>query len=297
MATRPVVDLGRRRERFHLLVADAADGYKWRTAATLSEPGVETDRWIGNVCVTGSGRRAVVVYAPRTFTNDEALFDRGGFTAVVDLTSGAVRKLRVRTSLAYFNPGCGPGEDAVLTQATDSGGGRTRLITVNGRTGALRAPIEVPGQLTSPVPTRDGIVAADRDAVVRVDPQGTRRLLARTSSTPFRLAADDAGGVVFMEQSGRGPARVRQVGSTSVTLAEGALTSLDVTSGRGGRVFVTGSAAPPPPCGASHSPTRRPAAGCPPRAGCRCGRRVCTARPSASRRGTATARRGRSRWT
>jgi hypothetical protein len=29
--------------------ADAADGYKWRTAATLSEPGVETDWWIGNV--------------------------------------------------------------------------------------------------------------------------------------------------------------------------------------------------------------------------------------------------------
>ncbi|GAA3347017.1 hypothetical protein GCM10020358_60210 [Amorphoplanes nipponensis] len=224
-----------------LLVADAADGYRWRTAATLAEPGFDTDRWIGNVCVTGSGRRAVVVYAPRTFTNEQILFDRGGFTAVVDLTSGAVHKLGVRTSLAYFNPGCGPGEDAVLTQATEAGGARTRLLRVDARTGAVRTPVDVPGQLTSPVPTPAGIVAADRDAVVRVDPKGTRRVLARASSTPFRLAADDAGGVVFMEKSGPGRARVRHAGATTVTVAEGALSGLDVTSGRGGRVFVTGA--------------------------------------------------------
>ena len=42
-----------------LLVAEAKTGYTWRTVATLSQPGVETDRWIGNACVTGSGQRAV----------------------------------------------------------------------------------------------------------------------------------------------------------------------------------------------------------------------------------------------
>ncbi|MGV9378760.1 hypothetical protein ACWDRB_23280 [Nonomuraea sp. NPDC003707] len=78
---------------FHVPAADAAAGYAWRTVATLGEPGVETDRWIGNMCVTASGRRAVIVYAPRSFTDDEKLFDRGGFTAVVDLTSGAVTRL------------------------------------------------------------------------------------------------------------------------------------------------------------------------------------------------------------
>ena len=40
---------------FHLLVADSATGYGWRTAATLAEPWIETDRWIGNACLTGSG--------------------------------------------------------------------------------------------------------------------------------------------------------------------------------------------------------------------------------------------------
>jgi hypothetical protein len=103
---------------FHLLAAEAADGYAWRTVASLSEPGLETDAWIGNVCVTGSGRSAVVVYAPRTFTNKTDLFDRGGFTAVVDLRTGGVRKLPVTTSVAYFNPGCGAGEQAVLRAPT-----------------------------------------------------------------------------------------------------------------------------------------------------------------------------------
>jgi hypothetical protein len=67
---------------FHVLVADSRSGYTWRTAATLFEPGFDTDRWIGNACLTGSGRRVVVVYAPRQFTNRAQLFDRGAFAAV-----------------------------------------------------------------------------------------------------------------------------------------------------------------------------------------------------------------------
>src|SRR5262249_24424004 len=84
-----------------VLVADAKQAYKWRTAATLSEPFFETDMWIGQACVTGSGRRAVVVYAPRQFTNKELLMQRGAFAAVVDLNTGAVTKLAERVSLAY----------------------------------------------------------------------------------------------------------------------------------------------------------------------------------------------------
>jgi hypothetical protein len=51
---------------FHLLMASQASGYAWRTVASLSEPGLETDRWIGNVCFTESGRHAVVVYQGET---------------------------------------------------------------------------------------------------------------------------------------------------------------------------------------------------------------------------------------
>lgn len=231
---------------FHLLVGRASEGWQWRTVTTLAEPGVETDQWVGNVCVTRSGQRAVVVYAPRTFTNEASLFDRAAFTAVVDLSTGAVRKLPIRSSLAYFNPGCGTGETAVLTQA---GGdlGRTRLTMVDARTGRLGTRTEVKGQLTAPVPTARGIVAADSGALVRLDGQGRRRVLAPTRGVPFRLAADADGGVVFMERAGADEALVRRVSvdgrqRAARTLARGPLTAVDVTSGRGGRVFVTGAA-------------------------------------------------------
>jgi endonuclease/exonuclease/phosphatase family metal-dependent hydrolase len=239
---------------FHVLVADERAGFAWRTVATLGGPRENVDQWIGNVCVTGSGRRAVVVYAPRTFTNEGDLFDRGGLTAVVDLVTGEVTGLAVRTSLAYFNPSCGAGEQALLTQGGDEDLGRTRVLRLDAVTGSVGARVQVPGQLTSPVPVAGGgIVAADRGALVRVDADGSRRVLARAVGVPFKLAADADGGVVFMEQSGRDAVAVRRVstsaaakaaGRTGVsvaTLARGSLASLDVVSGRGGRVFVTGA--------------------------------------------------------
>jgi endonuclease/exonuclease/phosphatase family metal-dependent hydrolase len=228
----------------HVMVADARQGYAWRTVATLSEPGLEPDSWIGNACVTASARRAVVVYAPRSFTNEEALFDRGAFAAVVDLDTGAVRKLRDRVSLAYFNPGCGVGERALLTQAGDQDLGRTRVLELDAVAGTVSGRIEVPGQLTSAVPTADGVVAADGATVVRVEKSGKRRMLARTSSVPFRLAADADGGLVYLQQEGGDRASARRLGrgaSAPETLATGSLTGLDVTAGRGGRVFVTGA--------------------------------------------------------
>ncbi|MFH8991095.1 hypothetical protein [Streptomyces sp. NPDC017940] len=94
---------------FHVMVADAKDGYAWRTAASLSEPGFDTDTWIGNACVTESGKYAAVAYAPRTFTNKPDLMARGAFTAVLNLASGQVTKLPFQATLGYFSPGCGHG--------------------------------------------------------------------------------------------------------------------------------------------------------------------------------------------
>nr|AAT09807.1 NocE [Nocardia uniformis subsp. tsuyamanensis] len=231
---------------FHLMVADAATGYHWSTVATLIEPAFETDAWIGNVCVTGSGSRAVVVYAPRTFTNRADLADRGGFVAVVDIPSGEVRKLRVQASLAYFNPGCGQGETAVLTQGAGEDLDRTRILELDTTTGELAEPIVVPGQLTSAVPTPHGVVAADSGALVRVAANGERRVLAPATGVPFRVAADADGGVVFMQREKGDNASVRRARTTARgpaevdTLATGALMDLGVASGRGGKVFVTG---------------------------------------------------------
>ncbi|GAA0549925.1 hypothetical protein GCM10010172_35020 [Paractinoplanes ferrugineus] len=238
-------------EAFHLLIASDKDGYAWRTVASLSEPGVETDRWIGNVCVTGSGDRAVVVYAPRAWTNSPVLAERGGLTAVVDLHTGAVDKVPVRSSLAYFSPGCGAGEQAVITQSrgeddsADGSAARTRLVTVDTTKGTTGKPVDVVGQITSAVPASGRIVAAAAGRLVAVHPDGRLDTLAKTASTPSRITPDQAGGVVYLDAAGeRGEIRRVPVTSTpqrSMLLADGPLRSVDVRGGAHGSVQLTGS--------------------------------------------------------
>ncbi|MFF4030859.1 transglycosylase SLT domain-containing protein [Streptomyces sviceus] len=221
----------------HVLVADAADAYKWHTAATLSEPGVDTDQWIGQTCVTGSGDRAVVVYAPRQAVNDQQGFQQGAFAAVVDLADDRVTKLPELVSLAYFNPGCGSGEQAVLTRPQGAG---TQLLTVDAAKGELVRQQTVAGQLTSAVPFGNEIAAALGDSVVSVDAKGATSTLARTGGTPFRLVPDAHSGLAYQVPAGK-KVQVRRVTSAGSDrlLGSGALGALAV-HGSGGRVFVTG---------------------------------------------------------
>ncbi|MET8981359.1 transglycosylase SLT domain-containing protein [Streptomyces sp. NPDC004539] len=222
----------------HVLVADSAHAYAWRTAATLSEPGIDTDQWIGQTCVTGSGDKAVVVYAPRQTANDQQGFQEGAFAAVVDLADGAVTKLPELVSLAYFNPGCGDGEQAVLTRPK---GDDTQLLTVDARHGRIVRQQTVAGQLTSAVPFADGIAASAGDSVVSVDGKGDVRTLARTAGRPFRLVPDAQTGLAYQVPSGDKAVQVRRVTSTGADrlLGSGALGTLAVR-GTGGHVFVTG---------------------------------------------------------
>ncbi|MFC0029777.1 hypothetical protein ACFFMM_09610 [Micromonospora chaiyaphumensis] len=227
-------------EGFHVLVADAADGYAWRTAATLREAGFDTDRWIGNACVTSSGRRAVVVYAPRAFTNKAELSARGGFTAVVDLETGAVTKLRITTSLAYFNPGCGAGESVALTQEGDEELPGTRLLRLDAERGTVRPKVEVNGQFTSAVPSSDGFVGALGDRLAAVSGKGKVRTLATSNGVPFAVRPDRDGGVNFMELQDTAMRARRLKGTQVATLAEGSAGTFGLERGTGGRVFLTG---------------------------------------------------------
>ena len=221
----------------HVLVADAANAYAWRTAATLSEPGIDTDQWIGQSCVTASGDRAVVVYAPRQVVNDQQSFQQGAFAAVVDLRSGKVTKLPELVSMAYFNPGCGDGEQAVLSRPDGDG---TQLLTLDARLGRLTHEQTVPGQLTSPVPFGSGIAAAAGKSVVSVNAKGVLRTLARTDGTPFRLVPDAHSGLAYQVPAGK-KVQVRRVaqGGSDRLLGSGLLGALSLR-GTGGRVFLTG---------------------------------------------------------
>ncbi|WP_285744172.1 hypothetical protein [Lentzea sp. NBRC 105346] len=227
---------------FHVLVADSKSGYTWRTAASLSEPTIETDMWIGNACLTSSGRKLVVTYAPRHFTNREHLFNRGAFAATVDIPTGVVKKLPITSTIAYFNPGCGQGESAVLTQAGDQAMGKTRLVKLDATTGTLQKAVEIDGQVTSAVPANSAIVAASGSSVVQIAADGKKKALATSTDVAFRLHADGNGGVVFMDHVGDTARALRTAGGSTKVIAEGKLGEFAVTAGSSGRVFLTGSA-------------------------------------------------------
>lgn len=226
----------------HVMVADSKDAYQWRTAATLSEPGITEDAWVGNACLTGSGRRAVVAYAPRTFADQADAFDRGAFAAVVDLDSGAVVKLPVTTTLAYFSPGCGAAETAVLTQE-NAKLGKTRLITVDAAKGTVLRRVTVAGQATSAVPVGDRVAAAVGSRLVSVDGKGHERTLTATSGPAFDLHADSTGALAFVDRAGTSSTAERFAGGRLTALATGPLGTVGIAPGGHGRLFLTGRGA------------------------------------------------------
>ncbi|MFG3213820.1 golvesin C-terminal-like domain-containing protein [Streptomyces tendae] len=243
---------------FHLLVADESDGYGWKTAASLSEPGFEADTWIGNACLTESGKRAAVAYAPRTFTNKPGLMARGAFSAIVDLESGEVTKLPFQASLAYFSPGCGSGEQAVFTQLSyeEDAKQQTRLISVDAESGEAAKPLTYPGQVTSAVPTKDGVVAAHGNRVVRAGSKSKLTEITRTRTVPFQLTVDAADGLTYIDRTENNSSRkastsyaqhlkagqLKERDAVANTVASGELTAWDLASSADGTIYVTGKA-------------------------------------------------------
>ena len=227
-------------EGLNVLVADAAAGYQWRTAARLSEPGFDSDQWIGQSCVTASGNRAVVTYAPRTFTNSETASDEGAFAAVVDLRSGAVTKLPMRVSLAYYNPGCGEGEDVALSTLDSSAKGMsTSVSVVDAARGRVARTVTAAGQLTSAVPFEGDVVAALGDHLVSLDAKGGVKTLSSEPGVPFRLHPDSRGGLTFEVPVGSSAHVRRFAGGKSTLLGVGSLTGVQV-AGSAGQAFLLG---------------------------------------------------------
>ncbi|MBM7056619.1 hypothetical protein JS521_22770 [Streptomyces sp. RHZ10] len=225
------------RDGFRILVADSKDAYQWRTVATLAEPGIPADSWIGNLCVMDRDH-AAVVYAPRTFTNKPDLMQGGAFTAVVDLKSGQTTKLPFTASLAYFDPSCNPQtRSAAFSAIRDT---KTRLVTVD-TNGQMATDTTVTGQLTSAVPTKDGLVAAHGRHLVHVDPENSKlRKLAAANSAPFDIRPTSQG-IAFLDRDDTtANVKLWKNGDTPSLLASGKLGELALKQGTKGQAFLTG---------------------------------------------------------
>lgn len=231
----------------HILAASEASGYSWKTVATLGDPSVDTSSWIGQACVTGSGAAAVVVYAPQQVTNMAGAQGELGRAAVVNLRTGAVIDVAGGYSIAYFDPGCGTGETAVLTEggwADDSGASplSTTLAVVNATTGKIASKVKTSGQVTSAVPYQGQIAAVGGKGIEEIGAKGVGRLLTASAGVPFQLTPDASGGIGYQTVVGSNSRLWRFSGGKArsvATVAKGSV-SLHQT---GGRVWLVGPSA------------------------------------------------------
>ncbi|MGW7007884.1 golvesin C-terminal-like domain-containing protein [Streptomyces sp. NPDC054933] len=221
----------------HLLAADSKTAYTWKTAAVLNEPGMPADTWIGNQCLIDHDH-AAVAYAPRAFTNHPDTMLGGAFTAIVDLNTGAITKLPFTASLAYFDPSCNSTtRTAAFTAFRDS---KTHLVTVD-TSGHTVADTTAQGQVTSPVPTRDGVIAALGNRLVHIDRKGSTTTLAATSRTPYDIHALADGKIAFLDRIDNSTTHAKTYSAGKVTtIATGKLEQLALKQAGTSSVFLTG---------------------------------------------------------
>jgi len=228
----------------HVLAASEASGYAWRTVATLGDPAVQTDLWIGQGCVTASGLYAVVVYAPEQVTNMAQAQGVLGRAAIVNLHTGAVKELGGGFSIAYFDPGCGTGSRVVLARGgwandTSNGAISTTLVLADAATGTVSAPVKVAGQVTSAVPYGAAIAAAGGAGVEQVSTSGETRLLAAAAAVPFELTPGADGSLGYQTMAGKQVDLWQLANGQARRVAAAAAGSVELRQ-IGGRVWLVG---------------------------------------------------------
>lgn len=227
-----------------ILVADSSKAYVWKTAATLSEPGIPADSWIGNTCVMDRSH-AAIAYAPRSFTNKPDLMQGGAFTAIVNVDTGRVTKLPFTASLAYFDPTCNSTTSTAAFTAyrgmNDVRTMKTRLVTVN-TSGKTLNTSALDGQVTSAVPVKDGTLAGRGHELVHIDHAGKLETLVTADSVPFDIQPTIDGQVAFVDRKNTSTAQAMLFTGRDKpsVVATGELGDLDLVPGTQGRVFLTG---------------------------------------------------------
>nr|WP_235967584.1 SGNH/GDSL hydrolase family protein [Streptomyces mesophilus] len=224
----------------NILVADSAKGYAWKTAATLAEPAMPADSWIGNQCVMDRTHVAAV-YAPRTATNHPDMMLGGAFAAIVNTETGAVKKLPFTASLAYFDPSCNPAtRTATFTSFRDD---KSRLVTVDTAGKSVDETV-VAGQVTSAVPVADGAIAARGPHLVHINRSGKVKTLADTEHVPFEIRIPAKGKVAFLDRTKDSVrAQIWNGSGRPATMASGKLGDLALKQAGTRQVFLSGDPA------------------------------------------------------
>jgi hypothetical protein len=229
-------------EGFHIMVARESDGFAWSNLVTLDVPAVDTGLWTGYTCTTGDGRYAVAVYAPSSATNTPALDEAGAFASVIDLTTGKATPVAAGVQLAYHSPGCGTGDQAVLTRAIGVDEQKTQLLDVNTARGVVTSIKTVASQVTNAVPAADGDTAVVDGSLSRINADGTVAKLAKLPGEAYGVVATARGVDVVSGSDGRGVVS-HWSGSALSTLGSGTLGKIRLYQQYGGTDLVVGDVA------------------------------------------------------
>lgn len=230
-------------EGLRILLASRSEGYAWKQVAMLARPGLETDRWIGNACLTADAEWLAVVYAPRAYTNDETLFGMGAYAALVPTGGGEVVHVDGRYSLSYFNPGCGRTDEIALTRfGADV---KTRIAVLHAGNPAAASVYERDGQYTSAVPVDGQAMAVVGNQIVQLGPGNETRSLVETTGSPFDLQILPNSDIAYLEHDGKRSRAIYHSSSggkyeKGQKLAEGELASVGIDSAANGTVVISG---------------------------------------------------------
>ncbi|GIF24401.1 hypothetical protein BJ973_007881 [Actinoplanes tereljensis] len=229
---------------YHLYIAREKDAFGWRTLATLKSSAIDVGPWGGSVCVTGSGRYAVAIFAPKKAANDPALMMAGALAAVVDTTTGRAKTVAAGLQFTYFNPACGPGDKVLLTRATGNdtqAGRRTDLLTVDAAAGKVVQTRHIEGQLSTPAPAPDGDYGIAGGRLVKVGADGKLTALAKPQGIPYAVRAARSGAIDVVSVTGAESVAERFANGRFTTTGSGPRNQLDLFGLQGGRNALVGT--------------------------------------------------------
>ncbi|MFE9871546.1 hypothetical protein ACFYON_12980 [Micromonospora sp. NPDC005686] len=230
---------------FHLYVARERDAFAWSTLATLSASALDVGPWMGETCVTGSGRYAVAVFAPKMAANKPTLVRGGGIAAVVDIATGKATRVATGLQLAYFNPACGPDDRVLLTRAVGEDMQQTDLLTVDAAAHRVTQTRRIAAQLTTPAPAADGDYGVARGRLVKVGAAGELTEKARPAGPVSALRATARSGLDLVAVVGERAVAQRYQDGRMRTVTTGERGHLQLMGRLGGQNTLIGTAPAP----------------------------------------------------
>ncbi|WP_240630266.1 FG-GAP-like repeat-containing protein [Specibacter cremeus] len=185
--------------------------------------------------------------------NLSAARDHGAFGYVVALATGKVTPVVSGVGLKYYSPGCGAADTAVFSLSLGADEQTTGLVSVDLAAGKVASSTVVAGQVTSAVPTDNGVVGVLGSALVKIPGRGAGSrpvkpiTLARVAGTPFNLRPSGDGGVDLLSvTAGRGASQLLHFDGRHLgVLGQGPVGKVALFGGRAGTNTVTGLGAAP----------------------------------------------------